>query len=575
MYKKEGEKESTFLTNFVANCCTMEWFKDLLFGESVAHTILIYCMVIAAGVFLGKIKIFGVSLGIAFVLFAGIALGHFGFKVNHEVVEFIRDFGLILFVFSIGLQVGPGFFSSFKKGGLTLNLLAMITVLLGGVVTLLIHFITKTSLPMLVGVMSGAVTNTPGLGAAQQALIQVSGGKDIPQIGLGYAVAYPFGVLGIIITMLIIRKTLNIRVKDELVEYERDQHPEESLPARISILVTNPDVIGKSIREITGMVETGMVISRVLHNGELIVAASDTIINEKDVVLVVTRKGNIPLIVGKIGTLSEMDIAARSGTLISRRLLVTRKEVFGKTLGSLRLRTRYNINITRVYRSGLELVATPELSLQMGDKLTVVGDEPSIARVTEEIGNSIKRLDEPNIIPIFLGILAGVLLGSIPFRFPGMVHPIKLGLAGGPLIVAILLSRYGYKLHLVSYTTPSANLMLREIGIVLFLASVGIVSGEKFIPALVSGEGFVWMGYGAIITMIPILITGFFARLVMKRNYLEVCGLLAGSMTDPPALAFANGIAQNEAPAVAYATIYPLVMFLRIFVAQLLILLMV
>jgi putative transport protein len=553
----------------------MNWLKDLLLNDSVAHTILIYCVVIATGVFLGKIKIFGVSLGIAFVLFAGITLGHFGFKVNHEVVEFIRDFGLILFVFSIGLQVGPGFFSSFKKGGLTLNLLAMIIVLLGGVTTVVIHFITKTSLPMLVGVMSGAVTNTPGLGAAQQALIQVSGGKDIPQIGLGYAVAYPFGVLGIIITMLIIRKTLNIRVKDELAEYDRDQHPEESLPARLSILVTNPDVFGKSIREITGMIETGMVISRVLHNGELLVAASDTVINEKDVILVVTRKGNIPLIVGKIGTLSEMDIAARSGSLVSRRLLVTNKEVFGKKLGSLRLRTRYNINITRVYRSGLELVATPELSLQMGDKLTVVGDEPSIARVTAEIGNSIKRLDEPNIIPLFLGILAGVLLGSIPLRFPGMVHPIKLGLAGGPLIVAILLSRYGYKLHLVSYTTPSANLMLREIGIVLFLASVGIVSGEKFIPALVSGEGFAWMGYGAIITMVPILITGFFARLVMKRNYLEVCGLLAGSMTDPPALAFANGIAQNEAPAVAYATIYPLVMFLRIFVAQLLILLMV
>ncbi len=550
----------------------MDWLRDLLFTESVAHTILIYCVVIAIGVFLGKIKIFGVSLGIAFVLFAGIAIGHFGFTVNHEVVEFIRDFGLILFVFSIGMQVGPGFFSSFRKGGLTLNLLAMMIVLLGGTTTVVLHFITKTSLPMLVGVMSGAVTNTPGLGAAQQALMQVSEGKEIPQIGLGYAVAYPFGVLGIILTMLIVRKALNIKVKDELEQYEKEQHPVESLPERISIIVTNPEMFGKSIRDITYIIGAGKVISRVLHKRDLIAANSDTVIHENDIILVVTRKGDIQSVVEKIGTLSEMDLAAKSGSLVSRRILVTNKEVFGKKLGSLRLRTRYNINITRLYRSGLELVASPELRLQMGDKLTVVGDEDSLAKVTGELGNSIKRLDEPNIIPIFIGILLGVLLGSIPFRFPGIVHPVKLGLAGGPLIVAILLSRYGYKLHLVSYATPSANLMLREIGIVLFLASVGIVSGEKFIPALVSGEGFAWMGYGAIITILPILFTGFFARLVFKRNYLEVCGLLAGSMTDPPALAFANGIAQSEAPAIAYATVYPLVMFLRIFVAQILIL---
>jgi putative transport protein len=552
----------------------MEWFKELLFGDSVSHTILLYCIVIAVGVILGKIKIFGVSLGISFVLFAGLAAGHFSFTANYAVVEFVRDFGLILFVFSIGLQVGPGFFSSFKRGGLTLNLLAMVIVLLGGITTVALHFITKTSIPMLVGVMSGAVTNTPGLGAAQQALIQVSEGKDIPQIGLGYAVAYPFGVLGIIFTMLIIRTSLKIHVKDEFDQYDREQHPAESLPERISIIVTNPEIFGRTIREIPGMIGKGMVISRVLHKGDLIVATSDTVIYEKDIILVVTRKGYIPEIVERIGILSEMDLAGKSGNLVSRRVLVTNKDVFGKRLGSLRLRTRYNINITRVYRSGLELVASPELRLQMGDKLTVVGDEQSLKRVTGELGDSIKRLDEPNIIPIFIGILLGVLLGSIPFKFPGIVHPVKLGLAGGPLIVAILLSRYGYKLHLVSYTTPSANLMLREIGIVLFLASVGIVSGEKFIPALVSGEGFAWMGYGAIITLVPLLIIGFFARLVLKRNYLELCGLLAGSMTDPPALAFANSVAQNEAPSIAYATVYPLVMFLRIFVAQLLILLM-
>jgi len=552
----------------------MEWFRELLFSESVAHTILIYCVVIAAGVFLGKIKIFGISLGIAFVLFAGIAVSHFGFRANTHVIEFIRDFGLILFVFSIGLQVGPGFFSSFRKGGITLNLLAMMVVVLGACTAVALHFITGTSMPMMVGIMSGAVTNTPGLGAAQQALIQVSNGPGVPQIGLGYAVAYPFGVLGIILTMLIIRKSLSIKVKDELARYDSDMHPADTMPERISLQVKNPEYFGKSIGEISRSLGVGIVVSRVYHNGTLEAAASETIIHENDILLVVTRKGNVQAITEKIGSLSNMDIAEKSGSLVSRRVLVSNKDVFGKKLRSLRLRTRYNINITRVYRSGIELVASPDLRLQMGDKLTVVGDEGSLAKVTEELGNSIKRLDEPNIIPIFLGILVGVILGSIPISIPGVVHPLKLGLAGGPLIVAILLSRYGYKLHLVSYTTPSANLMLRETGIVLFLASVGIASGEKFVPALASGDGFRWMGYGVIITLLPLLLTGFIARLALKRNYLEVCGLLAGSMTDPPALAFANGIAQNEAPAIAYATVYPLVMFLRIFVAQLLILLM-
>jgi len=312
----------------------------------------------------------------------------------------------------------------------------------------------------------------------------------------------------------------------------------------------------------------------VLHNGDLIPAGSDTVIYENDIILIVAQKGAIPAIVAQIGTVSNMDLTARAGKLISRRVLVTNRDVFGKKLGLLKLRTKYNINITRVYRSGIELVASPKLRLQMGDKLTVVGDESSIEKVTEQLGNSIKRLDEPNIIPIFVGILLGVLLGSLPFHIPGIVNPVKLGLAGGPLIIAILLSKYGYKFQLVSYTTPSANLMLREIGIVLFLASVGISAGERFIPTLLSGDGFKWMGYGAIITLFPLLTVGFFSRVFLRRNYLEICGLLAGSMTDPPALAFANGIAQSEAPAVAYATIYPLVMFLRIFIAQLLILIM-
>jgi putative transport protein len=530
-------------------------------------------MVISLGVFLGKIRISGISLGIAFVLFAGIAASHFGLTANHEVIDFIKDFGLILFVFSIGLQVGPGFFSSFKRGGLTLNLLALGIVFLGGLTVVIIHFATGMSMPMLVGVMSGAVTNTPGLGAAQQTLVQISGGGEVPPIGLGYAVAYPFGVLGIILTMLVIRTFFRIDVNKEQALYDKVQHPEELLPERISIQVTNRKVIGETIREITSTINHSFVISRILHNGDIIPAGSDRVLNENDIVLVLAQKSAIDAIVAQIGNVSAMDLSVKSGKLISRRLLVTNRDVFGKRMGSLKLRAKYNINITRVYRSGIELLASPDLRLQMGDKLTVVGDEGSIEKVIKEIGNSIRRLDEPNIIPIFIGILLGILLGSIPFRIPGVANPIKLGMAGGPLIVALLLSKYGYKLQLVSYTTPSANLMLREVGIVLFLASVGLESGEKFIPTLMSGDGFVWMGYGAIITIVPLLAVGLISRFVLKRNYLEICGLLAGSMTDPPALAFAGSIAQSDAPAVVYATIYPLVMFLRIFIAQLLILL--
>lgn len=554
----------------------MEWISDLLFKESVAHTIFIYCIVIASGVFLGKLKLFGVSLGITFVLFMGIIMGHFGFSANHLVIDFVKDFGLILFVFSIGLQVGPGFFSSFRKGGLTLNLIAMSIVLLGGAITLLLHFTTGTSLPMLVGIMSGAVTNTPGLGAAQQALNQVSGnlpGTSIPDIGLGYAVAYPFGVLGIIATMIVIRKTLLIDVRRELTLFNQDLHPTDSFPEKISIQVTNQDVFNKTIFEISKDISYEIIISRVLRNGELQLASSETVIYENDIVLLVTQKGFINDVVKHIGVQSEMDLTAKSGKLISKRVMVTNREVFGKDLGSLKLRTRYNINITRVYRSGIELVASPHLRLQMGDRLTVVGDEKSMEKVIEQLGNSIKRLNDPNIVPIFIGILLGVLIGSIPIHIPGIINPIKLGLAGGPLIVAILLSKYGYRFSLVSYTTPSANLMLREIGIVLFLASVGLTAGQNFIPTLLSGDGFLWMGYGALITLVPLLLVGFLSRYILKRNYLEICGLISGSMTDPPALAFANSIAQSEAPAVAYATVYPLVMFLRIFIAQLLILL--
>lgn len=554
----------------------MEWFKDLLWNESTAHTIFVYSLIVAAGLSLGRIKIMGVSLGIVFVLFVGIIMGHIGFTANHDVIEFIRDFGLILFVFSIGLQVGPGFFSSFRKGGLTLNILAIVFVFLGGLTTLALHFVTGISVPMLTGIMSGAVTNTPGLGAAQSAIAQISaesGSSAVPEISLGYAVAYPFGVLGIILTMVIIRKVFRINIRKEHEQYRRELHPDDLLPEKVNIVVTNPLVFNKTVAEISSMAGHGLVISRVFQNGELITPVSSTKICENDIILVVAQKGMVDEIVRKIGAISNMDLSDKKGNLVSRRVVVTNKNIAGKTLGSLKLRSRYNINITRIYRSGIEFIASPQVRLQIGDALTIVGDEKSIEKSAGELGNSLKRLEEPNLIPIYIGILAGVILGSIPVAVPGLANPLKLGLAGGPLIIAILMSNYGYRFSLVSYTTVSANLMLRETGIVLFLASVGISAGEKFIPALVSGDGFKWMGYGAIITLLPLAVVGFYSRMVLKRNYFEICGFLAGSMTDPPALAYANSIADSEAPAVAYATVYPLVMFLRIFIAQLLILL--
>jgi putative transport protein len=509
-------------------------------------------------------------------LFTGIAVGHFGFAINHLVLDFAKDFGLILFVFAVGLQVGPGFFSSFRKGGITLNLLAMGIVVLGAATAVILHFVTGTSMPVMVGILSGAVTNTPGLGAAQQALNEVSSGtaaSGIPDISLGYAVAYPFGVLGIIITMLAIRKLTRTNINQELINYNELQNPEETLPEKISIVISNPSVEGKKVKDLKELLLHDTVISRIYHNGEVTAANSASVLHTGDIVLFVAQKGEIDNLINQFGKKSEIDLATQPGKLMSKQVLVTHISASGKSLESLNLRARFGINITRIYRAGIELVASPKLKLQIGDKITIVGEESAIESVGLILGNSIKRLNEPNLFPIFLGILLGVLFGSIPIVIPGIPTPIKLGMAGGPLIVAILLSKFGYRISLASYTTPSANLMLREVGIVLFLASVGIKAGERFIPTLVSGDGFIWMAYGAAITLIPLIIVGLFAKIVLKQSFFEVSGLLSGSMTDPPALAFANSISQCEAPAVAYATVYPLVMFLRIVSAQLLVML--
>jgi len=554
----------------------MNWIYDLLTKDSVAQTIIIYSFVIAIGVVLGKIKVMNISLGITFVLFTGIAVGHFGFGINHKVLDIARDFGLILFVFSIGLQVGPGFFASFRKGGVTLNMMAMGVVVLGATATVLLHIITGVSMPVMVGIMSGAVTSTPGLGAAQQAVIEVYAGKTgflIPDISLGYAVAYPFGVLGIIITILLIKRITKTDIADELKGYFELQHPEKSLPERISILITNPVIEGRKVTELKEFLAHDTVVSRIFHDGKVSGVNSGSELHLGDIVHFVAQKGDVNNLVKQFGKKSDIDLANHPGKLVSKQILVTQVSASGRSLQSLNLRLRFDVNITRIYRSGIELLATPGLRLQLGDKITIVGEEGAIENVAHVLGNSLQRLNEPNLFPIFIGILLGAILGSIPISIPGMQTSFKLGLAGGPLIVAILLSKYGYKLSLVSYTTPSANLMLREVGIVLFLASVGLKAGENFVETLVSGDGLTWIGYGAVITIVPILLTGLFSAMVLKQSFFEVCGLLAGSMTDTPALAFANSIAQCEAPAVAYATVYPMAMFLRIIAAQLLVML--
>ena len=556
----------------------MNWFIDIFLNDSVAHAILVYSVVIATGVALGKIKIFNISLGITFVLFAGIAAGHFGFSANHEIIDFIRDFGLILFVFSIGIQVGPAFFSSLRKSGLKMNMLATVIVITGALITVLIHFLSGVPMSLMTGIMSGAVTNTPGLGAAQQTINEIMPGIDpgkIPDPSLGYAVAYPFGVVGVILSMIFIRKIFRIDIDKEIKNTSGMLHPADEIPEKVTIKVKSDKVAGKRIGEIVKNGPGKMVISRLFHKGELSLPGPDTIIEENDIILVVSEKKSIPAIVSYIGEESDLDLSSRSGKLVSRRIVVTNPHIAGKSLGSLKLRSRYNINITRIERSGIELVAGSGLILQMGDRMTVVGDESSIENVARETGNSLRRLYEPDLVPIFAGIIIGILVGSIPFKIPGVSNPMKLGLAGGSLIVAMLLSKFGHRFSLVPYTTTSANLMLRETGIVLFLASVGLKAGEKFIMSLASGDGFIWMGYGAVITVLPVTVAGVFAIKWLKYSYFEVCGLFAGSMTDPPALAYANKMAQSEAPAVAYATVYPLVMFLRIFIAQLLILLFV
>ncbi len=554
----------------------MNWINELLFGAGVAHAIFVLALVISMGILLGRIKIFGISLGITWILFVGIFFGHLGLGIDDHILHFIKEFGLILFIYSIGMQVGPSFFASFKQGGLTFNMLAAGVVFLGVITTYIIHAITGLPIATMVGILSGAVTNTPGLGAAQQTYFDATGTND-PSIAMGYAVAYPLGVVGIITCLILYRFIFRINVDKENTNLDANNASKKTEAQMFSLVVKNPAIFGKSVHEIKSLVDKDFVFSRLLHNKDhsLVVPQPNSILNEGDKVLVVTNLQNIETIEALVGEKIDMDRNEWSELdtmLISRRINVTKSEINGKAIGQLKLRNLFNINITRVNRAGVDLVADPRLQLQLGDRVTVVGTEESIKNVEKFLGNSLKRLREPNLVFIFIGIALGVLVGSIPFVFPGIPQPVKLGLAGGPLIVAILISKFGPKYGFVTYTTMSANLMLREVGIALFLACVGLSAGNGFVDTIVNG-GYVWIGYGFIITVVPLLIIGTIGRKVFKINYFTLMGLIAGSMTDPPALSYANAIAGNDVPAVSYATVYPLTMFLRVITAQLMILL--
>ena len=557
----------------------MNWLQDLLTNpDSIAHIVALYAFVIAAGVLLGKIKFFGISLGVTFVLFVGILAGHFGFTGNPAILSFVQDFGLILFVFCIGLQVGPSFFSSFKRGGITLNLLAVGIVFLNIAVALILYFALqgRVDIPMMVGILCGAVTNTPGLGAANEALQQLH--YQGPEIAMGYACAYPLGVMGIILSMIIIRYICRVDVQRDSDEIQKEEEANPHMkPYTISLKVQNEALSGKTLSQVQNFLARDFVCTRIIQDGHMITPNANTVLRLGDRMFLVCAEDDSEAIMAFIGPKIEQDWDAtnqQDKPMVSRRILVTQPNINGKTLGELHFSSMYGVNVTRVNRSGMDLFAARQLRLQVGDRVMVVGPQDAIERVANLLGNQLRRLDHPNIVTIFVGILCGILFGSLPIAIPGMPTPVKLGLAGGPLIISILIGRFGHKVKLVTYTTMSANLMLREVGLVLFLASVGIKAGENFVQMVVERDGVLYVGLGFLITFIPLIITGIIARWHHRVNYFTLMGLIAGSNTDPPALAYANQIAGNDAPAVGYSTVYPLTMFLRILTAQLLVLLM-
>jgi len=559
----------------------MEWLINLFTNtESVAHIALLYAIVIAVGVYLGKIKIGGISLGVTFVLFAGIVAGHIGFTAPTPILTFVQDFGLILFVFMIGMQVGPGFFESFGTAGIKLNGLAASAILLNILVMFACYFIffdtsDINSLPMMVGTLYGAVTNTPGLGAANEALGSMKElfNGNVPQIASAYACAYPLGVLGIIGATILVRYICKVNLeKEEEQLSSMEEGKANKKPYKMHLEVTNKYLEGKTLLQVHDFLNRDFVVSRLVHEGELCIPNRDTVFHLGDQMLIVCAEADHEAIMAFIGPKLDIDFEQSDQPLVSKRILITNPEINGKTLASMHFSSVHGVNVTRVTRHGMDLFASASLPMQVGDRIMVVGPEDAVDRVANKMGNSVKRLDHPNIATIFVGIILGLIFGSLPLAIPGMPVPVKLGLAGGPLIIAILIGRYGYKIHLVTYTTTSANMMLREIGLVLFLASVGIKAGASFFSTVVEGDGLLYVLTGFLITIIPILIIGPIARLKFKFNYFTIAGMLAGTYTDPPALAYANSICSKEAPAIGYSTVYPLAMFLRIFTAQIVVL---
>ena len=553
----------------------MNWFSDLITGASIAHSILVLSGVVAIGVLLSRIKICGVSLGVTWILFVGIIAGHFGLSVETNTLNFIKEFGLILFVYSVGLQVGPGFFSSFKKGGLTLNGVAVLTVFISVALAYIIHLVTGTSLITMVGVLCGAVTNTPGLGAAQQTYLEATGSAD-PSIAMGYAVAYPLGVVGIVMSIVVIKSLFGMTMEKELEKATGSNADAAKMATKYSVEVKNSAIIGKTIQELHHLLEKDFVVSRLCRaNGSVEIPASETKLFEGDKLLVISVESNKDSIItffGELVEMSEEEWSEMDSLLATRKIIVTKHKINGKTLGELKVRSVFGVNVTRVTRSGIDLVAAPDLELQIGDRVLAVGDDQKLESFAKMLGNSSKQLREPNLLAIFLGIAVGVIFGSIPFMLPGMPQPVKMGLAGGPLIIAILISRFGYKFNIVTYTTLSANMMLREVGISLFLAAVGIASGAGFVDTVVNKGGFAWIGYGLIITLVPMLSGAAIGRYIFKFNYFQLMGLIAGCGTNPSGLAYSNSVSPINQQAVSYATVYPLVMFLRVLTPQILIL---
>lgn len=537
------------------------------------QAVLILSVVSAVGVYLGKIKFFGVSLGVTFVFFAGILAGHLGIEVNKDMLNFAQNFGLIIFVYTLGLQVGPGFFSSLKKGGVELNMMGLAVIVIGILCTLIFHWTSGISIPTMVGLLSGAVTNTPALGAAQQALIQMRPGETeaVTDMALACAVTYPLGVVGVILAIIVLRAMFAKKT-------ENSHKEQDSTTFVAEFQVLNPSIYNKSIQEVMRLTEKHFVISRVWHEGKVCIPTSETLLREKDHLLVISIKSDVEYIKTLFGeqenkdwNKKDIDWNAIDSQLISRRIVVTRDRINGVKLGSLRLRNLYGINITRVNRAGIDLLASKNLRLQIGDRLTIVGEANSVNNVGKILGNEMKRLDNPNLLAIFVGLTLGVLIGAIPIFLPGMDTPIKLGVAGGPIIVGILMGAFGPRIHLTTYTTQSANLMMRQFGIVIYLAGLGIDSGAHFFETVFRAEGLMWIGVGFLLTIIPVLIVGIIASQFFKLDYAHNVGMLCGSMANPMALNYANTTVEGDEPSVSYATVYPLSMFIRVISAQLLI----